>query len=120
MIVHRTFTKWCDYTSSNLVHSFTMCYYTNRTYVNYFTMISFPILKKVDDHMKKCCNICHTPIDDENKIIVDNSNTFYHRHCYNFTIDNYCKVEMVCTFKNIKKKFSSLKNKVVDYTKKIS
>ena len=25
------------------------------------------------DHMTKCCNICHTPIEDENSIIMDNS-----------------------------------------------
>ncbi len=72
---------------------------------------------KVCDHMKKCCNICHTPIDDENRIIIDNSNTFYHRHCFNFTIDNYCKISEIGTFKNIKKKYSLLKYKVVLHTK---
>jgi hypothetical protein len=72
---------------------------------------------KVCDHMSKCCNICHTPIEDENSIIMDNSNAFYHRHCFHFTMENYCKVEMICTFKNIKEKYSSLKNKVVLYTK---
>lgn len=68
--------------------------------------------------MKKCCTICHTLIEDENNIIIDNSNTFYHRHCFHFTMDNFDKISEIGTLKNIKKKYTGLKKKLVLHSKK--
>lgn len=68
------------------------------------------ILMKVCDHMTKFCNICHTPIDDENRIVMDNSYHFFHRHCYHFTMENYCEILEMCSFKNVKEKYSFLFN----------
>ena len=68
---------------------------------------------KVCGSMANCCKICHIPIEDENNVIKC-SNNVYHRHCYNFTIDNYCDVDRICKFKNIKSLFTSSKGKAAE------
>lgn len=68
------------------------------------------------DVMTICCNICHTPINDNNSIVMNNSYTFYHRHCFNFTMENYCEILEICSFKNIKEKYSFFNDEAITGT----
>ena len=64
--------------------------------------------------MNICCNTCHAPINDDNSIIMTNSHIFYHRNCFQFTMESYCTVQAICSFKNIKEKYFSLNDKSVN------
>jgi hypothetical protein len=61
--------------------------------------------------MTKFCKICNAPLVDENTVVIDNSYTFSHRHCFHFTMENYCKILEIGTFKNIKEKYLSNSSK---------
>jgi hypothetical protein len=60
--------------------------------------------------MTKCCKICCAPIEDENSIVMDHSYHFYHRHCFQLTMENYCEILEIGTYKNVKEKYSFLFN----------
>lgn len=57
------------------------------------------------------CKICNAPLVDENTVVIDNSYTFSHRHCFQFTMENYCKILEIGTFKNINEKYLSNSSK---------
>ena len=58
--------------------------------------------------MNICCNTCHAPLNDDNSIIMTNSHILYHKNCFHFTIENYCTILEIGSFRNIKEKYSSL------------
>lgn len=61
--------------------------------------------------MTKFCMVCNTPLVDENTVVIDHSYTFSHRHCFHFTMENYCKILEIGTYKNIKDKYLSNSSK---------
>jgi hypothetical protein len=60
--------------------------------------------------MLNYCMICHSPIENENSVIMDHSNNVYHRHCFHLTMENYSEILEIGTFKNVKEKYSFIFN----------